>query len=347
MGVCVFRCNLSSALFAEWPWSFTCHSSDTGEERTPNVNSGEKIIPPLLPGFELATFRTRVRRSYKQASPNLNLKHYCPKVPIAVKSSSTLWKMIEAAGRKAVESEISFLCVRNFDDNVQPRWWTVGLIDHRCKIRSVAPPIGEQDTPSRVSLPCRLKLDLGATGDTISSEWQIHLEWPPSTSASNVVLALGVQELSPLGKLERGTDDEELWFLISSVSFWARPCIVSRFLILRFPNRIIVSRRWYHLRNGAVRLADSRVRSGSKTSCLQQRCLKLVSVLQRVSSCSISPLHTLHSPPPNPGDLSWTSCWPLWKQASEHTAGDGQQIVDSIKRGKKRGGIKKKKKVAR
>ena len=29
----------------------------------------KKIIPPLLPGFELATLRSRVRRSNKQAIP--------------------------------------------------------------------------------------------------------------------------------------------------------------------------------------------------------------------------------------------------------------------------------------
>ena len=29
----------------------------------------KKILPPLLPGFELATFRSRVQRSYQQAIP--------------------------------------------------------------------------------------------------------------------------------------------------------------------------------------------------------------------------------------------------------------------------------------
>ena len=44
-------------------------------ERTPNkcqhtkLTLGKKILPPLLPGFELATFRSRVRRSYQQAIP--------------------------------------------------------------------------------------------------------------------------------------------------------------------------------------------------------------------------------------------------------------------------------------
>ena len=62
----VFRCNLPPALFAEWPGSFTCHCGNTGVERTPNKSQHtkltlqKKILPPLLPGFELATFRSRV-----------------------------------------------------------------------------------------------------------------------------------------------------------------------------------------------------------------------------------------------------------------------------------------------
>ena len=44
-----------------------------GVERTPNkrqhtkLTQEEKILPPLLPGFELTTFWWRVRRSYQQA----------------------------------------------------------------------------------------------------------------------------------------------------------------------------------------------------------------------------------------------------------------------------------------
>ena len=47
----------------------------TGVERTPNTSKHtkltpeKKILPPLLPGFELATFRSRVRRSNQQAIP--------------------------------------------------------------------------------------------------------------------------------------------------------------------------------------------------------------------------------------------------------------------------------------
>ena len=46
-----------------------------GVERTPNKSQHtkltleKKILPPLLPGFELATFRSRLRRSNQQAIP--------------------------------------------------------------------------------------------------------------------------------------------------------------------------------------------------------------------------------------------------------------------------------------
>ena len=52
-----------------------CHCGNTRVERTPNKSQHtkltleEKIIPPLLPGFELATFRLWVRRSYQQIIP--------------------------------------------------------------------------------------------------------------------------------------------------------------------------------------------------------------------------------------------------------------------------------------
>ena len=45
-------------------------------ERTPNKSQHtkstleKKILPPLLPGFELATFRLRVRRSNQHAIPD-------------------------------------------------------------------------------------------------------------------------------------------------------------------------------------------------------------------------------------------------------------------------------------
>ena len=74
-GVYVFRCNMPPALLAEQPGSFTCHCGNTGVERTPIKSQhtklilGQKSLPPLLPGFELETFRSRVRRFYQQAIP--------------------------------------------------------------------------------------------------------------------------------------------------------------------------------------------------------------------------------------------------------------------------------------
>ena len=67
--------NLPPALLAEWPGCFKCHCSNTGVERTPNKSKHtkltleKKIHVSLMPGFELATFRSRIRRSYKQAIP--------------------------------------------------------------------------------------------------------------------------------------------------------------------------------------------------------------------------------------------------------------------------------------
>ena len=70
---CVFRCYLPSALLAEWPGSFMCHCHDTGVERTLNKSQHrkltleKKILLPLLPGFKLATFKSWIWRSSKQA----------------------------------------------------------------------------------------------------------------------------------------------------------------------------------------------------------------------------------------------------------------------------------------
>ena len=61
------------ALLAEWPGIFKRHCGNTGLEWTPSKSQHtkltleEKILPPLLPGFELTTFRSWVRRSYQQA----------------------------------------------------------------------------------------------------------------------------------------------------------------------------------------------------------------------------------------------------------------------------------------
>ena len=85
----VFSCNLPPALLAEWPGSFTCYlhfwQNDRGLLRATAVTRGwngyrnksqhrkstleKKILPPLLQGFEPATFRSWVRRSNHWAIP--------------------------------------------------------------------------------------------------------------------------------------------------------------------------------------------------------------------------------------------------------------------------------------
>ena len=66
-GVCVFRCNLPLALLVEWPRSFTSYCGSMGVQRTPNKSQHtkltleKKILPPFLPGFNLATFRSQVQ----------------------------------------------------------------------------------------------------------------------------------------------------------------------------------------------------------------------------------------------------------------------------------------------
>ena len=60
-----------------------CHCGNMGVERTPNKSQHtnltleKKILPPLLPGFELATFRSRVRHSANELSrlPRLRLEN--------------------------------------------------------------------------------------------------------------------------------------------------------------------------------------------------------------------------------------------------------------------------------
>ena len=65
-GAFVFSCNLPSAPLAEGPESFTCYCSSIGLGRRYRNKSQHKkltlekrILPPLLPGFEPETFRSR------------------------------------------------------------------------------------------------------------------------------------------------------------------------------------------------------------------------------------------------------------------------------------------------
>ena len=70
----MIRCNLPPALLAEWPGSFTCHSSKTGVERTSKksrhtkLTLERKILWPLLPGFKLSMFWSRVQSSTNKPS---------------------------------------------------------------------------------------------------------------------------------------------------------------------------------------------------------------------------------------------------------------------------------------
>ena len=68
---CVFMCNVPPALLAKWFGSFTCHCGNTEVERTPNKSQHTKITLEkkiFLPGFELAIFRSRYRRSTNKPS---------------------------------------------------------------------------------------------------------------------------------------------------------------------------------------------------------------------------------------------------------------------------------------
>ena len=59
-----------------------CHYGNMGVEQTPNKSQHtkltleKKILPPLLPGFELATFRSRVPPSNQQAIQSFQLDNY-------------------------------------------------------------------------------------------------------------------------------------------------------------------------------------------------------------------------------------------------------------------------------
>ena len=70
----MFSCNLPPAPLAEWPGSFTCYCSNTGRNGYRNKSHRKltlenKILPPLLQGFEPATFQSRIRRSNHWAIP--------------------------------------------------------------------------------------------------------------------------------------------------------------------------------------------------------------------------------------------------------------------------------------
>ena len=72
-GVCVFRCNLQPALLAEWQGLLRATAVTRrwiGKQisQYSKLTLEKKIPQSLLPGFEFATFRSRVRRSTNEIS---------------------------------------------------------------------------------------------------------------------------------------------------------------------------------------------------------------------------------------------------------------------------------------
>ena len=71
----MLRCNLPLALFGRMTGVFYVPLRYHREERAPNQSQHTKltleknILPPLLPGFELVTFRSRIRCSTKLSYP--------------------------------------------------------------------------------------------------------------------------------------------------------------------------------------------------------------------------------------------------------------------------------------
>ena len=71
----MFSCNLPPALLAEWLGSSTCYCGNTGwnsylnKSQQRKLTMKKKILPPLLQGFEPATFQSWVRRFNHWAIP--------------------------------------------------------------------------------------------------------------------------------------------------------------------------------------------------------------------------------------------------------------------------------------
>ena len=63
---------------------------NTGVERTPNksqhtkLTQEKKILPPLLLGFELTTFRLGVRFSYQQSTPAPVVSRHCEELHLSL-----------------------------------------------------------------------------------------------------------------------------------------------------------------------------------------------------------------------------------------------------------------------
>ena len=85
-----------------------CHCGNPGEERTPNKSQHikltleKRILPPLLPGLELTIFRSWVRRSYQQATPDPN--NYRP-VALTRCLCKTMERMVDSRLMLVLESK--------------------------------------------------------------------------------------------------------------------------------------------------------------------------------------------------------------------------------------------------
>ena len=106
-GVCVFGCNLPPALLAEWPGFLRATGVTRGSNGYRNnsqhrkLTLEKKILPPLLPGLEPGTFRSRVRRSNHWAIP-------APRVCLAVTCHLHYWRKDRDLLQAAAVTEIMF-----------------------------------------------------------------------------------------------------------------------------------------------------------------------------------------------------------------------------------------------
>ena len=119
--------------------------SNGGVEWTPNKSQytkltlERKILPPLLPEFELATFRSRVRRSIKKPSRSnstgLNVLGWEKKNPVIISIVMSSQSVTDWQQR-------AYNCWRHFDDKI-----TAQFNDAQCSGRYWLPFHYEQNAP--------------------------------------------------------------------------------------------------------------------------------------------------------------------------------------------------------
>ena len=141
-GICVFKCILPPALFCFVLLNdrglLRATAVTRGMERTPNKSQHTKLILeknillPLLPGFELATFRSRLRRSNQQANPAPGYRyrsdyrnHQCMDLGSAASSTGFVRKssLLGSCSRdqlKASSLNIAAICSVLFCSNTRP-----------------------------------------------------------------------------------------------------------------------------------------------------------------------------------------------------------------------------------